>query len=255
MKTFYKDNLTIEVCSDRIALGKVAGDTMVGALREFLAEQGTARMIFAAAPSQDETLEALISAEGIDWGKVTAFHMDEYIGLSKDAPQRFSHYLKAHLFDRIPFGTVHLIEGTDPDSICSKYTELLLEAPIDIVCMGIGENGHIAFNDPPVADFNDPKMVKTVDLDLSCRQQQVNDGCFPDLDSVPKQAITLTIPALMQGKRLICSVPGSRKHAAVKRMLEGEISTDSPASILRTHPECTLFLDVEAAGDIFACVH
>jgi glucosamine-6-phosphate deaminase len=173
--------------------------------------------------------------------------MDEYIGLDAAAPQRFSNFLKERLFDRLPFREVHLIEPETLDPV-KHYETLLKTSPIDLVCLGIGENGHLAFNDPPVADFNDPVWVKIVDLDDVCRRQQVNDGCFAAFDDVPKQAITLTIPALMSGKRLICTVPGQTKRQAVQRTLNDPISTACPATILRNHQACTLFLDKDAAN-------
>ena len=242
------DKLTLNIFDTRQLAGRAAGQAAATALKKTLAEKGKARMIFAAAPSQDECLETLIAEPGIDWSKVTAFHMDEYIGLDADAPQRFCRYLQDHIFGLLPFDKIHLLEGADPEILCMKYTELLIAAPIDIVCMGIGENGHIAFNDPPVADFDDPKLVKIVELDLACRQQQVNDGCFATLDEVPKQAITLTIPALMRGECLICTVPGNRKHYAVHAAMEHDISTLCPASILRTHKNCQMFVDRDCWG-------
>ncbi len=243
------EKLSIEVHPDRLLAGRSAGRAAAEELKRVLAQKGKARMIFAAAPSQNETLGTLVAEPGIDWTKVTAFHMDEYIGLAGDAPQLFSRYLKSRVFDRLPFGRIHLIvgskSGSDPIRLCEEYSRLLRAEPIDIVCLGIGENGHIAFNDPPVANFNDPETVKIVQLDDACRRQQVHDGCFPDFDSVPKKAITLTIPALMSGACLICSVPGARKGQAVQRMLTGDISTECPASILRTHENCSLYVDRE----------
>jgi glucosamine-6-phosphate deaminase len=242
-KTF--DQLSLEIHPDRLSTGRAAASVAAEALRKALAEKEVVRVVFAAAPSQSEMLDTLVGLPEIDWSRVTAFHMDEYTRLADDAPQRFSHYLKVQIFDKLPFAEVNLITGDVPEEICRNYSEKLRAAPIDLVCMGIGENGHIAFNDPPVADFNDPKWVKLVDLDLACRQQQVNDGCFPTLDAVPEQAVTLTIPALMSGLCLVCTVPGRRKGQALQRMLSGKISTKCPASILRTHPRCFLFTDRE----------
>jgi glucosamine-6-phosphate deaminase len=193
-------------------------------------------------------IAALLTAEGIDWKRIEAFHMDEYIGLDVSAPQRFANFLKERLFNKLPFRTVHLIQPEIPHPL-EQYEKLLKAAPIDLVCLGIGENGHIAFNDPPVADFADPVWAKIVELDEACRQQQVNDGCFATFDDVPKQAITLTIPALLSGKRLICTVPGKTKRQAVFKTLNDPISTACPATILRNHNACTLFLDKESAGD------
>jgi glucosamine-6-phosphate deaminase len=208
------------------------------------------RMIFAAAPSQAEMIEALIAEPDVDWRRITAFHMDEYIGLPAGAPQRFAVWLRERIFDRVPFAAVHPIlpEG-DPHAVAACYAALLDAAPIDIVCLGIGVNGHIAFNDPPVADFADPQDVKIVELDEVCRQQQVDDDCFPDLAAVPEQAVTLTIPRLLRAERLFCVVPGAHKRVAVGNALHGPITTDCPASVLRRHPDCTLYLDAESDPD------
>ncbi|GIP38361.1 glucosamine-6-phosphate deaminase [Paenibacillus sp. J31TS4] len=244
-----RDRLRVEVYGNRRHMGRAAGLAAAARLKELLASQERVRMIFAAAPSQNECLEALTQEEGIDWQRVTAFHMDEYIGLPKGAPQRFSQFLKDRLFDVVRPGTVHLIESSNPsEEECARYSALLAEAPIDIVCLGIGENGHIAFNDPPVADFGDPLLVKPVELDDACRQQQVNDGCFPSFGDVPTHALTLTIPALMAGRHLFCVVPGPTKRAAVDATLNGPISTECPASILRNHPDCTLYVDTDSYG-------
>ena len=243
---FLVDQLQVKTFQTRKQMGRAAGQAAAKAIAKTIAHQGTARVIFAAAPSQNETLASLIADTSVDWSKVTAFHMDEYIGLSEDAPQRFSHYLKERVFDRLPLAAVHLLGMQPPESDCEYYANLLAEKPIDVVCLGIGENGHIAFNDPPVADFNDPQLVKIVTLDVPCRQQQVNDGCFPNIDAVPKTALTLTIPALMSGKSLICSVPGPTKRDAVRATLHDEISTCCPATILRSHENCTLYLDAES---------
>jgi glucosamine-6-phosphate deaminase len=176
--------------------------------------------------------------------------MDEYIGLPKDHPASFSSFLRNSLFNKLPFHTVNYINGNaaDPQSECNRYADLLLKYPADIVCMGIGENGHIAFNDPHVADFNDPFKVKIVDLDQECRQQQVNDGCFPGLDAVPAYAITLTVPALLSGKFICCIVPGKNKAGAVYHTLFEGINEHCPASALRRHQQATLFLDSESSS-------
>ncbi len=243
-------HLAVRTLPDRTRLGAAAADDIATALRVSLQEQSRVRMIFASAPSQAEALSALASAPGIDWRRVTAFHMDEYIGLPVDAPQSFGHWLKSHLFDRIDIGGLHLIDtGGDPDAEAAAYARLLDQGPIDFVCLGIGVNGHIAFNDPPFADFDDPKSVKIVTLDQASRQQQVDDKCFESLSDVPTHAITLTIPALMRARRLFCMVPGERKRGAVRAALTGPISTACPASILRTHPDCTIYLDAESDPD------
>lgn len=216
-------------------------------LRNRLGRQAGVRMIFAAAPSQAEVLSNLAGASGIDWQRVTAFHMDEYIGLPAGAPERFSAWLTSHIFSRLPFGAVYLIKPEPEASAAAKaYAKALAAAPIDIVCLGIGVNGHIAFNDPPLADFNDPDDVRVVELDAVCRQQQVDDDCFARIEDVPTQAITLTVPRLLRAERLFCAVPGTSKRDAVRRALQGPIDASCPASILRTHPDCTLYLDPES---------
>ena len=239
--------MNTEIFATRQEMGIAAANAAADFLRRSLAEQETVRAIFAAAPSQNEMLAAMLEAEDIDWNRVEAFHMDEYLGLDANAPQRFGLWLKERLFDRLPFRAVHLID-TDIAEPVEQYEKLLRSAPIDLVCLGIGENGHIAFNDPPVADFDDPVWVKVIELEEACRQQQVNDGCFATLADVPQRAITLTIPALLSGRRLICTVPGPRKRQAVYRTLNDPISTACPATILRNHAGCTLFLDKDAAN-------
>ena len=207
-------------------------------------------MIFAAAPSQNEVLASLALDREIPWERVNAFHMDEYIGLSADAPQGFGNFLKEHIFGLAPFSSVNYIDisAKNPDEECERYAALLAEYPTDIVVMGIGENGHIAFNDPPVADFKDPKSVKPVLLDEICRNQQVNDGCFATIDDVPKYAITLTVPTLFAGDYLFCIVPAKTKANAVKATLCDEIGEACPATILRRHKNAILYLDGDSSA-------
>jgi glucosamine-6-phosphate deaminase len=237
------------VYTDRGALGRAAGEAAAATLRELLAKKPVS-VIFAAAPSQNEFLETLVAAKGIAWDRVTAFHMDEYVGLPGSAPQSFGRWLRDRIFDKVKPGTVHYLDGMakNPEQECARYTALLKAAPPDLTCMGIGENGHLAFNDPPVADFKDPAAVKVVELDLASRKQQVNDGCFDTLEAVPKTAMTLTIPTLLSAPWIYCMVPGPRKAPAVKRTLEGSIATDCPATILREHDRAVLFLDKESAS-------
>ncbi len=246
------DQLNIEIYQDRDLMGRAAALTVADKIKSLLTNQERIRMIFAAAPSQNELLDNLVALGGIDWRKITAFHMDEYIGLDALAPQRFGNYLKGRIFGRVPFGRVHYLNPSsdNPQAECERYTTLLHEAPVDLICMGIGENGHIAFNDPPVADFYDPRSVKIVDLDEVCRQQQVNDGCFTALAEVPRQAITLTVPMLFSGKHLFIVVPGPTKARAVYRTLNAEIGPHCPATILRTHPSATLYLDFKSASQL-----
>jgi glucosamine-6-phosphate deaminase len=249
-KQLYIDTLTVKKCETRALLGEEAAKVAAGTLRELLSEKSFVNVVFAAAPSQNEFLAALAKEKNIDWNRVRAFHMDEYIGLSEHAPQSFGNYLREHFFDIVPLREVHFLNGaaSDSEGECRRYAELLIRYPIDVVFMGIGENTHIAFNDPHVAKFNDPKMVKVVDLDDMCRQQQVNDGCFSRIEDVPKNALTLTIPALMKSDYLFCVVPGKTKAKAILHTLNGEISEKYPSTILRTHPSAVLFVDGESSA-------
>lgn len=241
--------MRVESYASRQAMAAAGAVAVAAAIRQQLARQPALRMIFAAAPSQAEMLAALAKAEGIDWRRVTAFHMDEYVGLPPAAPERFASWLDRHLFTRVPFGAVYrIVPEPDPAEAARKYAAALAQAPIDIVCLGIGVNGHIAFNDPPVADFEDPADVKVVALDDICRQQQVDDKCFPRLEDVPPLAVTLTIPRLLRASRLFCVVPGAAKRAAVRAALYGPLTTACPASVLR-QADCTLYLDAESDPD------
>lgn len=245
-----ENNMEVFVFDDRKAMGDAAGKKVADKILKLLGQQEEVRMIFAAAPSQKDFFTCLRQASDIPWNRITAFHMDEYIGLPPHAPQLFSNFLKKHLFDHVNFKAVHLMDGNrDHREESRRYAALLSENPIDIVCLGIGENGHIAFNDPPVADFNDPEIIKVVELDQASRQQQVNDGCFPSMDQVPRQALTLTIPSLVQGKFLYCMVPGARKREAVRKTLYGPVTTACPASVLQRHTHCKIYLDTGSYGD------
>lgn len=245
------DQLKYSVFPTRDDMGRQAARDVAGKIVELQEVQDDIRMIFAAAPSQNEVLHYLGEDERIDWSKITAFHMDEYVGLDEQAPQLFQNYLMEHIFSSHPFKEIHLINSTnDFDFECNRYAELLREKAIDIVCLGIGENGHLAFNDPPVADFQDPDLVKVVELDEKCRQQQVNDGCFSELSTVPEKALTLTIPALLSATYMYCVVPGNTKADAIARTLSGNISTECPATILRTHPNAYLYVDRDSYSGV-----
>jgi glucosamine-6-phosphate deaminase len=243
------DHLQVVIAEDRAALGKLAANDAAGKLGAAISARGSARVILASAPSQNELLANLIKV-GLDWSRVTIFHMDEYVGLPADHSATFRAYQHEHVLSRIKPAAFHGIRGEAANltAECQRYSALLREAPIDLVCLGIGENGHLAFNDPPVADFNDPAWVKPVELDHLCRQQQVHDGCFPSLDAVPLTALTLTIPALFSARAIVGAVPGPRKAAAVRDTLTGAISTACPASILRKHSNAALYLDRESAA-------
>ncbi|KAA0993441.1 glucosamine-6-phosphate deaminase [Dyadobacter sp. UC 10] len=253
MMTLKRELLDITIFPDRRALGTAAALRISATIKQLLEEKECINMVFGAAPSQDETLNALANDVSIDWSRIRAFHMDEYVGLSPDAPQLFSTYLRNHLFDKVNLRDAFLINGSelDPALECKRYAELLEKYPADIVCLGIGENTHIAFNDPHVADFFDRDLVKIVDMDVQCRLQQVNDGCFSSFDDVPKQAITLTVPSLFRATYAFCMVPGVRKARAVLLTLTApEITSEYPASILRAHPNASLFLDADSASQI-----
>ncbi|NLJ85192.1 MAG: glucosamine-6-phosphate deaminase [Firmicutes bacterium] len=243
------EKLEVEIYRDRPAMGRAAAKAAGAKIRELLDQQEFVNVAFAAAPSQNEFLEALIAEPNIDWQKVRAFHLDEYLGLASDAPQRFAVFLDDHIFSKVDFKEIHYLKGDapSPEEEAKRYAELLKKYPLDIAFIGIGENGHIAFNDPPVADFEDPSLVKIVTLDEKCRQQQVNDGCFPSIDKVPKKALTLTIPAVMSARWIYCMVPGKTKQDAVKETIEGEIGTHCPATVLRRHDAAILYLDQDAA--------
>jgi glucosamine-6-phosphate deaminase len=238
----------VKIFTSRALMGRAAAQQVATKLKELLTFKNLVNVVFAAAPSQNEFLAALIEQD-VDWTRVNGFHMDEYIGLDPEAPQGFGNFLKDRLFSKLPFNEVHYLNGNETDTLdeCKRYTDLLAEFQIDIVCMGIGENGHIAFNDPPVADFHDSKMVKVVDLELACRQQQVNDGCFVALEEVPLHALTLTIPALMKANFLYIIVPGELKATAVYNTLHKPITEAHPSTILRTHENGVLFLDGDSS--------
>lgn len=238
------------IAPSRAAMGSRAAEDIAEEIRHRLQDQQSVRMIFAAAPSQSEMLSALRVLPDIDWSRVTAFHMDEYLGLASDAPQRFGLWLRRAIFGHLPFAAVHLLDpGSDPEVAATVYADKLAAAPIDIVCCGIGANGHLAFNDPP-ADLSDPADVKIVELDRACRQQQVDDRCFNHIDDVPTHALTLTIPRLLATDRIFCCVPGSLKRIAVRRALQDPISGSVPATALRTHPNWSLYLDEDSAADL-----
>lgn len=251
-----RDRLVVEVHDTRQALGLAAARAAAAFIRDTIAVRGEARVIFACAPSQDEFLASLVDPgqTGIEvkWSAVTAFHMDDYVGLPAAHPQSFRSYLRTHLLSRVNLAHFHPIdaESSDLEAMCARYAALLSERPIDLICMGIGENGHIAFNDPGVAEFEDGQLVKQVQLDQKCRQQQVNDGCFAAIEEVPQSAVSLTVPVFRRARRLSIHVPGARKADAVAATLTGEITPECPASILRLHPNAVLYVDVDSASTL-----
>lgn len=251
MKEMIKDKLKIKIYDVRAQLGKAAADEIGARINELLENQDLVSIIFASAPSQNEFL-AELATKPIDWGRIVAFHMDEYIGLDKDAPQGFGVFLRDRLFFKVPMGQVHYMNGNaaSPEQECERYAVLLAQYPPDIVCLGIGENTHLAFNDPHEADFNDPLAVKVVDLDQDCRTQQVNDGCFDTIDEVPIHAITITIPALFKVPYAYAIVPGALKADAIYHTVNSDISARYPSTILRRHPHAILYVDVDSASKL-----
>lgn len=233
-------------------MGACTAEDTAREIRALLNTREYVNMIFAAAPSQNEFLHSLIRQPGVDWSRVNAFHMDEYVGLAGNAPESFAYFLRQSLFEKVPFHEVFLFDGSAENAAeeCRRYAGLLARYPVDIVCLGIGENGHLAFNDPHVANFNDPLTVKVVDLDEVSRQQQVHDGCFGHIDEVPFSAITLTVPALFRANSVYCVVPGGNKATAVYHTVHSEVTEHFPATILRKHHNATLYLDRSSAAKL-----
>ncbi|HTR28711.1 MAG TPA: 6-phosphogluconolactonase [Puia sp.] len=248
MTTFRVDELDVRIADSRGAMGQAAADVVSGAIAKVLKRKDTANIMFAAAPSQNEFLAALVQMP-VDWSRVKGFHMDEYIGLDLEAPQGFGNFLREKLFGKVPMKEVFYMRDRE------TYTELLRKNKMDIVVLGIGENTHLAFNDPHVALFDDPELVKVVELDEACRAQQVNDGCFTAIGEVPRQAITVTIPVLMRADYIVGVVPGKNKTWAVARTLREKIVERFPSTILRIHPKAVLFLDSDSAKSVRSWLH
>jgi glucosamine-6-phosphate deaminase len=239
MKIFKVDQLEVRVAADRLIMAAAAAEAVCGAVGSVLGRKAVVNVMFAAAPSQNEFLAALVRMP-VDWSRVNGFHMDEYIGLDEDAPQGFGNFLRERLVGSVSFRTFSFMRTIE------EYTHLLTVQPTDIVVLGIGENTHLAFNDPHVALFDDPEVVKVVELDEACRAQQVGDGCFGVIGEVPRRAMTVTIPGLMRAEYIFGVVPGARKAEAVRRTLTEEISERYPSTVLRRHPKAILFLDVNS---------
>jgi len=247
-RDFYVDALHVQVFNNRTFVGAAAAGFAAEKINLLVQEKNEVNMIFAAAPSQSDFLEEFVKNDAVPWSHINAFHMDEYLGLPAGAPQLFSNFLKARLFDRRQFRSVNLINGQTPDAKteCARYAALLQQYPADIVCMGIGENTHIAFNDPGEADFHDPQAVKVVALDQACRQQQVNDKCFDQISHVPIYALTLTIPVLTATPFICCIVPGKLKAQAIAYTLNQPVSDRYPSTILRKKKGAVLLTDTES---------
>ncbi|MGN0741395.1 MAG: 6-phosphogluconolactonase [Candidatus Fimadaptatus sp.] len=242
-------SFSVKRYATRGMMGRAAARDAAQIMRDMLSVKPAINVIFAAAPSQNEVLAALLEQD-VDFTRIRAFHMDEYVGLEPGAPQSFGEYLREHIFGRARFMEVNYIDGraADIDAECARYAALLRKYPPDVVMMGIGENGHIAFNDPHEADLSDPRAVKRVELDEVCRMQQVHDGCFASLADVPRYAITLTVPTLTQAAAQICVVPAAAKAAAVRAAVCGPIGSECPASALRLCRDARMYLDADSAA-------
>lgn len=250
VKTFTVDELPVRVYANRSDLAIDTARVVNEYLQKRLESQGLAAVILATGNSQIEFLSQLISLNGVDWSRVTLFHMDEYLGIDASHSASFRCYMRERVERLVKPRVFHFLEGDAllPLEECERYSVLLRAQPIDLCCLGIGENGHLAFNDPPVADFTDRHLVKIVKLDHACRMQQVGEKHFPSLEAVPQYALTLSIPALCGSARMMCIAPERRKAKAVQGALEGPISTDCPASILRKQRHATLLLDLDSAS-------
>lgn len=248
--TFQAGQLRVRRFAALADMAAAAAEDAATVLRTAIADRGRARAIIATGNSQDLFLAKLTQLPGIAWDKVELFHMDEYLGMPMTHTASFRKYLKERVFDRVHPAGAHYLEGDalEPLKAMRAYTAALQSAPIDLCCLGIGENGHIAFNDPDVAEFADPEVIKIVKLDEKCRRQQVGEGHFPNLDAVPMYAITLTIPTLCKVGRMIAVVPERRKAEAVKGSLEGPVTPACPGSYLRQQPHAVLYLDADSSS-------
>ena len=247
--SYYKDSLKVEIFSSAAEMGAAAADYVTGKLLDALAIRGVANLILGTGASQYPLHDELLKKD-IDWKKINIFHLDEYIGISKDHPASFRRFLRERIAEKVFPKKVFYIDGDTADTVSEikRYDILLRSNPVDVACIGIGENGHIAFNDPGIADFDDPELLKVVELDEACRRQQVGEGWFPDIKDVPAKAITLTVTAIMNCRSICCTVPDNRKSDAVFKTLTGEINNDCPASVLRWHKNAVLFLDSLSAS-------
>lgn len=250
VKEFSVESLSVRVYENASELSRDVAKRVHDNLEATLNRQGEARAILATGNSQLQFLEELDRMNGIDWSQITLFHMDEYLGLSADHPACFRRYMHDRVEQKLKPGRFHYLGGDalEPIQECDRYSSLLREKPIDLCCLGVGDNGHLAFNDPPVANFKDPHFVKIVKLDEICKTQQVNQGHFPTIDAVPPYALTLTIPALCFARTMICLCPGKHKAKPVKEALHGPVSSTCPASVLRTQPRAELYLDLDSAS-------
>lgn len=251
-KRFKVGTLKLELHPTREAAGAAAAQAAADALKELGASGNSIGVIFATGASQFDTLDQLTRLNGVPWNLVRGFHLDEYVGISPDHPASFRHYLRERLTQKVAMREFNEIDGSNPnpEQVCKLYAEKLTAANPQLCFLGIGENGHLAFNDPGIADFNDPLTVKVVHLDIVSRQQQSAEGWFATYQETPESAITVTIPILFNVPKLIVSVPGKRKAKIMRRTLEEAISTGCPSTLLRTHPDATVYLDPDSAAEL-----
>ncbi|OUL26221.1 glucosamine-6-phosphate deaminase [Nostoc sp. 106C] len=249
-KSFRVDELTVQIYNTEAEMAQDVAEIAQQYLQNLLQQQETAAVLLATGNSQLKFLDALIALGGVDWSRIILFHLDEYLGISSDHSASFRRYLRERVEQRVNPKEFHYIEGDtlQPLAECDRYTKLLQAQAIDLCCLGVGENGHLAFNDPSVADFQDPYRVKLVKLDYVNRQQQVNTGNFPNLESVPQYAFTVTLPLICSAKKIVCLAPEKRKANVVKDILQSSINRKCPASILRQQAQATLFLDTNSAS-------
>lgn len=244
----YNGCMDIHIFPDKDSMGRAAAERAARGLREAIQARGSANLILATGASQFEMLAYLVQ-QPVDWPRVTVFHLDEYIGLPETHPASFRRYLKERFAENVPVGAFHYVDGeaADPRAECARLGALIRQHPVDVACIGIGENGHLAFNDPP-ADFDTGAPYLVVELDEACRRQQLGEGWFPNLDAVPRQAISMSIRQILASQHIVCTVPDARKAQAVQAALEGPVTNLLPSSILQTHLSCDIFLDEPAAG-------
>jgi glucosamine-6-phosphate deaminase len=239
----------VQIFATRAELGVAAAKDAAALIEKAIQERGSSRVMVATGNSQLDVVKELVKQPNIDWSKVDVFHMDEYVGVDENHPAGFRRWIRERVENIVHPRSVNYINGEgDVDAEIARYTALLEAGPLDVAFVGFGENGHIAFNDPPVADFHDPKMLKCVTLDAACRSQQVNEGHFASMETVPAEAITVTCSGLLRAKAWISCVPETRKAMAVRNALEGTIGTACPASIARTHENVSVYLDTESAS-------
>jgi glucosamine-6-phosphate deaminase len=249
-REFTVNGVRVRVYEDKADMGLAAATQAAGLLREAIARRGQARIIVGTGPSQDEVIASLAGAPHLNWSAIEVFHMDEYVGMPVSHPASFRRWLKTHVADIVRPGQVHYLnaDAGNPEEECRRYGNLLGAGPIDVAFLGFGENGHVAFNDPHVADFHDPLAVKTVELDTKCRLQQVGEGHFASLEETPREAVTVTCPILMGSEHVIACVPDRRKAEAVRNAIEGPLTTECPASVVFTHSRASVYLDAQSAS-------